>query len=292
MAGELLMINDGTVKWEMNKVASELQLKNVEEKVKGVSKITSVPAWWLDRGDGSDGDFRPTGNVTISGIKQYKSVMIPAGVTVTISGYAMIKCQGLFFNAGTITANGQGASGGAGGYYVKDSDDLYTGMPAGAGASGTSSAGGAGGTGMASNGAGGGRYAFNVPLDASSSISLIMALNGFGIGAGGGGGACGKQLRNYYNGAAGGRGGGAIAIIASSVNNEGLITANGANGNSTGNSYSGGGGGGGGGSIVLVADTVIKNGTLTSSGGGGGSGKGYGATGGTGIVFIKELGVM
>lgn len=286
------MINDGTVKWEMNKVASELQLKDVEEKVKGVSKITSVPAWWLDRGDGSDGDFRPTGNVTISGIKQYKSVMIPAGVTVTISCYALIKCQGAFVNHGTINASGQGAYGGSGGYYAGNSSDGYYTNAGGAGASAISGVGGAGGSNHGAAGAGGGCTAFNVPLDGPSTIELAMSLRGFGFGAGGGGGGCGSSPGRRYSGAAGGRGGGAISIVSTSIYNYGIVAANGANGYSTGNDQGSGGGGGGGGMVAMIADTIMNYGSVTAAGGAGGSGRTSGAAGGTGIVFIKELGVM
>lgn len=72
--------------------------------------VTSAayPSWWRDRGDGSDGDFYPTGNVTIGGRKNYRSVYIPAGVTVTVNGFVDIRCQGMFINEGTINASGGG----------------------------------------------------------------------------------------------------------------------------------------------------------------------------------------
>ena len=52
------------------------------------------------------------------------------------------------------------------------------------------------------------------------------------------------------------------------------------------------GGGGGGGMVAMIADTIMNYGSVTAAGGAGGSGRTSGAAGGTGIVFIKELGVM
>lgn len=253
-------------------------------------KNNRFPSWWLDRGDSSDGDFVPTGNTTISGVKQYRSVVIRSGVTVTISGYAIIKCQGVFINHGTITASGQGAHGGSGGYYAKDATGEYYPSAAGAGASAISGVGGAGGSNHGAAGAGGGCTAFNVPLNGPSVIELTMSLRGFGFGAGGGG--CGFSNIFRYSGGAGGRGGGAIAIVSTSIYNSGIIAANGANGYSTGNDKGSGGGGGGGGMVAMIADTIMNYGSVTAAGGAGGSGRTSGAAGGTGIVFIKELGVM
>lgn len=255
-------------------------------------KSNRYPAWWLDRGDSSDGDFVPTGDTTISGVKQYRSVVIRSGVTVTISGYAIIKCQGVFINHGTITASGQGAHGGSGGYYAKDATGEYYPSAAGAGASAISGVGGAGGSNHGAAGAGGGCTAFNVPLNGPSVIELTMSLRGFGFGAGGGGGGCGFSNISRYSGGAGGRGGGAIAIVSTSIYNSGIIAANGANGYSTGNDKGSGGGGGGGGMVAMIADTIMNYGSVTAAGGAGGSGRTSGAAGGTGIVFIKELGVM
>lgn len=256
-------------------------------------KNNRFPSWWLDRGDSSDGDFVPTGNTTISGVKQYRSVIIRSGVTVTISGYAIIKCQGVFINHGTITASGQGAHGGSGGYYAKDdATGKYYPSAAGAGASAISGVGGAGGSNHGAAGAGGGCTAFNVPLNGPSVIELTMSLRGFGFGAGGGGGGCGLNNISRYGGGAGGRGGGAIAIVSTSIYNSGIIAANGANGYSTGNDKGSGGGGGGGGMVAMIADTIMNYGSVTAAGGAGGSGRTSGAAGGTGIVFIKELGVM
>jgi hypothetical protein len=44
--------------------------------------------------------------------------------------------------------------------------------------------------------------------------------------------------------------------------------------------------------VAMIADTIMNYGSVTAAGGAGGSGRTSGAAGGTGIVFIKELGVM
>ena len=280
--------NTGLIEFSSSDATNVVQISYTGTGTLAGVKNNRFPSWWLDRGDSSDGDFVPTGNTTISGVKQYRSVVIRSGVTVTISGYAIIKCQGVFINHGTITASGQGAHGGSGGYYAKDATGEYYPSAAGAGASAI----GAGGSNHGAAGAGGGCTAFNVPLNGPSVIELTMSLRGFGFGAGGGGGGCGFSNISRYGGGAGGRGGGAIAIVSTSIYNSGIIAANGANGYSTGNDKGSGGGGGGGGMVAMIADTIMNYGSVTAAGGAGGSGRTSGAAGGTGIVFIKELGVM
>nr|DAN61090.1 MAG TPA: hypothetical protein [Caudoviricetes sp.] len=238
-------------------------------------KSNRYPAWWLDRGDGSDGDFAPTTNTTISGLKQYKSVFIPAGVTVNINRFVKIKCQGAFINLGTITVNNRVTSGGS-------SDSV--------GQSGTCSVGGAGGSGDRGNdGAAGGALLGN--LDISQDITYY--------GAAGGGGGQGAYVNEDGTGSGsyggvGGAGGGSICILANSVRITGNISATGAAGGRSSNAVyeGGGGGGGGGGCIIIVANSIKNSGTLSVAGGAGGAGHQSGATGGSGILALKELGVM
>lgn len=236
-------------------------------------KSNRYPAWWLDRGDGSDGDFAPTTNTTISGLKQYKSVYIPAGVTVNVNKFVKIKCQGMFINNGTIgeiTGVNRGGNGG---------------RSAGNGIDGTSSNGGAGGAGdKGSPGGGGGALL--------SALDITQDLTYYG-GTGGGGG---NGFASDYEGAGGtgGSGGGSIVIISAEAIITGNIYANGYNGtNGQANTYSGGGGGGGGGgAVIIIAGSIKNSGVVTANGGNGGSGANNGAAGGKGIVYIKELGVM
>ena len=193
--------------------------KSIQVSYTGMGTLAGVknnrfPAWWLDRGDGSDGDFRPTGNTTISGLKQYRSVFIPAGVTISVNRFVRIKCQGMFVNNGIIlevsgvNSGGSGASSNGGG--------------GGNGTIGTSSNGGAGGGGYKGYGGGAGG-AFLSALD------LTQDLTYYG-GTGGGGGAGGNGSEYAGAGGNGGRGGGSIQIIASETIITGTIAANGYNG--------------------------------------------------------------
>lgn len=252
------------------------------------------PSWYTDRGDGSDGDFVPTENTTISGVKNYKSVFIKAEITVTIDKYVLIKCQGAFVNSGTLTANGKGAAGGASVYVNRENfaRDGYN------GGDGVVSTGGAGGTCNTSGsenykgygGAGGGRMYRNLSVTEDVIKNIIKNDCDLYYGAGGGsGGSYGSKS------GVGGAGGGCIIIISESFNNTGTLSSNGNNGgNGTNNGDSSAGGGGGGGCIVVICNTLVKQGTITAKGGSAGSTGSYntaGQSGSAGITYIKALGV-
>lgn len=234
--------------------------KSIQVSYTGMGTLAGVknnrfPAWWLDRGDGSDGDFRPTGNTTISGEKKYRSVFIKQGITVTCSDNTYFKVIGSFVNLGTIIVN---PSGGVGGRVSSLGDDfVLTTVPGSGGASN-----GGAGKGGSTYYAGGYRISQPGPF-----------LSGSGGGSGGA----------YSNG---GRGGGNIVITCQGFENQGTIRANGENGTS----YGAGGSGGGGGGCIMVACTNNNGvGTLSVSGGAGANGS---AAGGVGISKIIELGVM
>ncbi|WP_455656006.1 hypothetical protein [Phascolarctobacterium sp.] len=259
--------------------------KSIQVSYTGMGTLAGVknnrfPAWWLDRGDGSDGDFRPTGNTTISGLKQYRSVFIPAGVTVTVSRWAILQCQGAFIVKGTLTANGQGAGGGSANGGNGGAEQAYA------------SAGGAGGSANGGNGGAGGNLSvYGLPKTAGMGYfgkNIIVAFGGGG-GAGGGGNSV------TGNGGNGGAGGGCIYIISLGVAVIGSIvaTGNGGGAAASGSLYrGGGGGGGGGGSIFIIANTITASGTISVNGGAGGAGGSSGSQGGSGIIFKKELGEL
>lgn len=248
------------------------------------------PSWYTDRGDGSDGDFIPTSNTTISGVKNYKSVFIKSGLTITVDKYVLIKCQGAFINNGTITANGKGAPGGAGG---KGSSD--GGTQATVGASGFNT-GGAGGKGYSIAGAaGGGISVYDTSLSTETINELVLNYPFFFKGAGGGGGGCNSSKGN--NGGNGGDGGGCILIVCDSFSNT-KITANGnSGGDGSGSTGGSGGGGGGGGACIIICKTLNTKATITASGGAGGAYTGNssyysaGAAGSSGYVYTKTLGI-
>lgn len=262
--------------------------------------VTSAayPSWWRDRGDGSDGDFYPTGNVTISGRKNYRSVYIPPGVTVSVSGFIDIRCQGMFINAGTINASG---GGGLAGQQVKIRN-LYganiglngnPGEPAigggAGGAAGSSSDSGYYGVNSSGTKIGGSRLS----LDAAGVLAGCYSEEILG---GGGGSSPGVYSiseggsTETLSGAVGGNGGGMIRIVAKSHKNIGSYIFTGLNGTSVtvDSAIQTGGGGGGGGVILVVCERNLSSGTASVGGGAGGS---YGGSGGAGWYRVIELGV-
>ena len=268
--------------------------------------INKYPSWWYDRGLGDDGAFEPAENVTISGEKNYTSVNIPAGVTVTATG-CKIKCQGTFVNNGTITVT---PNGGQGGTWDTQTSGEVTSIHANDDAGfGYVSSGGAGGTsnkGSGKNGVSG--KAGGAIEDVCYALSKLRStgLLEFGIGGGGGHGGLISSVgngANEHNGN-GGRGGGVIAIVAETVVNAGTISAAGEDGK-PGYTYKyesncgGSGGGGGGGSVLIFADTINNTGSVSAHGGispdaKSNSGTVYsgtynGASGEEGYVFMKEL---
>lgn len=262
--------------------------------------VTSAayPSWWRDRGDGSDGDFYPTGNVTISGRKNYRSVYIPPGVTVSVSGFIDIRCQGMFINAGTINASG---GGGLAGQQVKIRN-LYganiglngnPGEPAigggVGGAAGSSSDSGYYGVNSSGTKIGGSRLS----LDAAGVLAGCYSEEILG---GGGGSSPGVYSiseggsTETLSGAVGGNGGGMIRIVAKSHKNIGSYISTGLNGTSVtvDSAIQTGGGGGGGGVILVVCERNLNSGSASVGGGAGGS---YGGSGGAGWYRVIELGV-
>lgn len=260
------------------------------------------PSWYTDRGDGSDGDFIPSENTTIDGIKNYKRVFIKAGVTVKSTEGVIIKVTDNVIIHGTLDANGTAGAdsgsygtdkGGAGGYFggggggtgISSSvhHDGYNGLDG--------TGGGAGGRGSDKQyGEGNG----GAPGIGGKSLSVInSSFNGYGNGAGGGGG--GGADKHYDKGGAGGGGGGKfIAIIAGEINisSEGKVMANGGKGgDSVVGRRCGAGGGGGGGDICLIANTIINNGSVTNEGGERGN-ISTATAGQAGRILIKQLGVL
>lgn len=263
--------------------------------------VTSAayPAWWRDRGDGSDGDFYPTGNVTISGRKNYRSAYIPAGVTVTVNGFVDIRCQGMFINEGTINASG---GGGQPGQQVKIRK-LY-GASIGVNGNPGEPAIGGGAGGAAGSSSDSGYYGVS-----SSGVKLggsrIGSLDAAGILAGcyseeilGGGGGSSPGVYSIseegstetLSGAIGGPGGGMIRIVTKTHKNTGTYISTGYSGSSAtlDSAIQTGGGGGGGGVVLVVCERNLISGTASIGGGAGGA---YGGNGGDGWYRVIELGV-
>jgi hypothetical protein len=257
-------------------------------------KTNHYPSWWTDRGDGSDGDFYSTEDTTIEGVKNYASVMIPEGVTVSVSPAVLIKCQGAFVNMGTVTADGQGAAGAPRDRVPEGGDHSNPPALGIAGADGTVSLGGAGGA--TAVGEGGGVGGSPKVGDKTVAVQIYRTallhdgniFNAFGSGGGSGAGTSAKRETG-----AGGAGGGGIFVAAGEVYNAGTITANGLKGEDLGITYNAGGGGGGGGAIIIVARRIANTGIVTANGGAAGVNTtnykpGAAAAGGEGFVVMKE----
>ncbi len=255
---------------------------------------------------GTDGAFNPTANTVLtlppSGVFNFTTVNIPAGVTVTFNRNAAntpitMLASGNVTIAGTISVAGGSAPGtGVSG----DGNVADDGLPGKGGPGGYDGGYGAltrdqrAGDGVGPGGGGGGKSFFNpvngwyivggggggfgeVGINATyapayhpgvgggsyGAASLLPLVGGSG-GGGGGGGAS-------FAGSGGGGGGGAILIASSgTVNITGAVYASGGDsGAAAGTGCGGGGGGGSGGAIRIVATILTGEGTIAAPGGNG-----------------------
>lgn len=231
-------------------------------------------------GDGSNGALNVTSGTTTIDLanatfvtKTYSSITIASGATLAFSNPAtggtiiQLKSQGAVAIAGTVTAKGMGAAGGAGGAVngsagsnINSIFALYS--------TGTQSGGGAtGGTkGVA------GAALTNPTYYGLTSYHLSIKGPVFLLpGAGGGGGA-----GNGTTPGAGGNGGGALYIECGGAwNFTGTLNISGADGVAgiAGANAAGGGGGGAPGTMVVLYNSLTANsGTVINTGGTGGNG--------------------
>jgi len=248
---------------------------------------------------GARGDLTPTVNTVVElpddGILHYRSVTIPAGVTVRFkrnranTPVVLLAQQNVVINGAIdVSGGGSSAAGGAGDGNVGDDALPGGGGPGGfdggrggplrtaaneRGSDGLGPGGGRAGLFITNvchcGGSGGGHaaagltdYFSRIPGGVAYGSDALLPLIG---GSGGGGGVGGT----VYRGSGGGGGGGAILIAATgTINVTGAIYANGGtSGQVTGGSNGSSGGGGAGGAIRLVATTIAGAGTLSAAGG-------------------------
>lgn len=291
---------DGNDNWNTGLIefSSSDAGKIVQISYTGVGTLAAVqsnkyPSWYTDRGDGSDGDFMPSADITIGGVKNYKRVFIKAGVTVSVNQQLVIKATGSVVIAGTINGNGSpgadgqggtgGASGGNGGWITGD-DSSNERRDATAGQDGTGGGyGGAGGGDSSTKGAAGGN-------------SCVSISNAYGGNGGGGGG--GADVTSGYTSGGGGGGGYGISIIAPEVAllEGSKISADGGKGEDGTKYYTTPGGGGGGGTIIIISNTIKNNAVVSAAGGIAGerTWNRYqaAADGEAGTITIKQLGAL
>lgn len=271
---------------------------------------------------GADGAFSPTASTAIqvpaSGVFNFSTITIPAGVTVTfvrnqantpvvmlasgsVSIAGVIDVSGkpspsvIFGQAGDLSAGGEGGPGGFSGGRGGLAESARR------GGAGLGPGGGASGDGLTSGqvhqgggGAGYGTAGTNGSPGGSSGIGGSTYGSNFVIplvGGSGGGGGSGALQGDGTPGSGGGGGGGAILISSSTsitVAISGRIFAKGGNAGSVGGNYSvvqqysSGGGGGSGGAIRLVAPSIVLDQGALLDVAGGGAGNGPGASGGNG----------
>lgn len=249
---------------------------------------------------GSDGPFAPTASQAVqlpaSGVFNFTTINIPAGVTITFTPNAnntpvILLASGNVTIAGNINVNASAANGrvggkggpggyrgGAGGVGVSGVTDGLAGDGPGGGSGGTVQSGaglGGGGGGYSATGGSGSGTGGGAGGPAYGSSPLVPLLGG----SGGGGGAA----RGFSFLAGGGGGGGGAILIASSgaisFTSGSFVQAAGGNGVGANDSDSGQGGGGSGGAIRLIANTISGTAALDV---GRGSSVGTGRSGGTG----------
>ncbi len=271
-----------------------------------------------DCGNGTDGVYKPTGNVDLSTNKkwQFTEFVIPKGVIVTVTGTAALEIKAtkriqidgtLLLDGGNAADTTPGANGcspntgqsspgaaGPGGHPGGTSTyGVWTSTNGGGPGGGV----GAGDGGSYGNGGGGGGGGYgtggSTGAKAGATSSQGPGGNGGGTYAGvtnnqliGGSGGGGGGYGSAYNaaGTGGGGGGGAVKLEAPEILITGKVSANGGNGGKQTQCDGGGGGGGSGGAIWLRGAKVdFTTGILTAKGGQGGAiDLGSGADGGVG----------
>lgn len=268
--------------------------------------------------DGSEGDFTPTGNVTLDpGTHQFNRIIIPTGVIVRTSGsgvldlravgdviingvidvsggngiYTLARVTAAGGNTGTTGNSGVDATGGLGGLGSPGSSGEAGrfgpggtgGTNGGGGGTIRSGVGGGGGGGFAGGGGGAGWY-YNRTLECSGDGGTAG-----GRGGGAGGGAGGAP---YGQGGIGGRAG--IAIYDGQSGRAGR-TGTVCSGSPTTLYYPGGGGGGSIGSAAagdLMVAMTFQPGSAGGGAGGGGSAGGSGGGGGGSLRVSSYVSIV
>jgi hypothetical protein len=264
-------------------------------------------AWESHASTGADGPFAPVASLTLplpaSGVFNFTSITIPAGVTVRFTRNATNTPVTLLATGNVAIAGVLDVSGGPGGNGVGSVTSLASnagaggpgGFDGGAGTNGIASIvggnglGPGGGDGSAGSGGGGGFGApgANAPSGGGAGggaygTDALLPMIG-GSGGAGGGAAFGAT------GAGGGGGGGALVIAtAGNIHLTGVILARGGNG---GGAFAPGGGGSGGAVRLVASSTSGTTGSIDVRGGAAGAIPGItsGGAGGAGRVRIEAV---
>jgi hypothetical protein len=236
--------------------------------------VKSAPS---NTGSGSDGALVVSGNSTLpAGEYQLTSLTVNPGATLTVGGFAIIRCLGTVSLQGTIVVSAYqpGGTTTVGGAFGLDAGGNGSGIGAGGGAQSDNGGGGGGGNG----GPGGHGY-----TGGGGGVAYPWRIQPFGSGGG-----AGQTTTTGSAGYGGGGGGGLVIVSKGAVSIGGSITANG----DPGAGGSNGGGGGSGGTIAIFSETSINSSaSIQARGGSGGSGKGGGGGGGHVLIVAPTTSV-
>jgi hypothetical protein len=255
--------------------------KSGEVKVSNISSLRGANG--SNGSDGVDGSLRIYGDGSAGVLhvtsftefinsgdphQQFTDVTIDAGVTLWVPSGMVLRCNGSFHNRGTITVFTHGSGTNTDNFGGPTLTIVSRGAPAAGHVAR-----------VASNGEFGPKTTSLIGGQGGDSYNYGAARALLKPGVMGGGPGGGAAVSSD-----GGNGGGAFTILAaSSLVNEGSISANGADGSS-------GTGGGGGGIIILASKTSISNtGTISATGGNGGESGPRAAAGGGGSGGIVHL---
>jgi len=237
----------------------------------------------LNTGDGTDGPFNPTANTALdttsnTGIFNFTTVNIPAGVTVTGTGpFAIrLRCQGSVVIDGTVDISGEdgqpGSAGGAGGGSGPGGHAGGDGEPTVVAGAQPGAGPGAGG----GNSFGDGGHAAHGTVPPGNCLPAVNTTNGSVYGSpnlvplSGGSGGGGSEFFNGIGGAGGGGGGGALSIVsAEDIIINGTIKMDGGDAvqNNVIGTFSRGGAGSGGAISLRSQGHIVISGPIYTRGG-------------------------
>jgi hypothetical protein len=189
------------------------------------------------------------------------SIEVRAGVTLHVTGPRPLL---LLATTSMVIAGTLDAASHRGGTVGPGANPVVCARGTASTAAGGRGGGGDGGTFASAGGDGGDSVGRGVKGSAPTTVDVPTTLRG----------GCPGSEGASLNPGAGGAGGGAIELVAGSIEVSGMVNASGAGGQGGVNNDSGGGGGGSGGMVVFDTAKLTITGVVMAQGGGGGGGSG------------------
>jgi hypothetical protein len=266
--------------------AQVIQLKQYSSFTQNSGHTLTAKAW---NGDvGGIIAFLCKETVTINGTIDISGCGFLGGAPGTSpgSGQTQSGFSGESYNSAQ-NANGGGIGASGGGSISPNTTAQFNAGSGGRASRGTDAASGGGGGGHSASGSNGVNVttspSYNGGYGGGTGGNSGLTTMIFGGGAGGPGGwhdAGAGTAANHY----GGKGAGAMILIAKNIVINGYLYSNGANGANGGNARGGGGGGAGGSILLKAVNATLGTTRVTATGGSGGSANGNGTAGGAGAV--------